>query len=179
MTVTQLGDFLSAASNNTELQKALQAEGSNPIEIARQAGYLINQNDLDQLTFTLKLWDNSSPQLRAFIEALAQSPELQNRLQQPGCDPKAMAAELGLELSSEDLAQFSPEVIELDDDALSQVTGGAVVEAAVGAAVGAVLLNVVVPMIHATAILAVGIGAVGAVSLGAMGVAGIVAYGKK
>jgi hypothetical protein len=41
------------------------------------------------------------------------------------------------------------------------------------------LLNVVVPMIHATAILAVGIGAVGAVSLGAMGVAGIVAYGKK
>ena len=124
MSTAQLSEFLKAVNSNPELAQTLQSEGANPIEIAYQAGYSIDQNDLIILKTSVNALENSSPELHSFLQVLAQRPELQTRLQQPGNDPLAIANELGIKLSEDELSKLLPEAVELDDAALDQVVGG-------------------------------------------------------
>jgi predicted ribosomally synthesized peptide with nif11-like leader len=182
MSSSQLTGFLEAANNNADLLKELQSEGANPIQIAHKNGYSIDQNDLDALITGIKAWENSSSELRSFLQIVSQNPELQARLQQPGSDPIGIAAELGIKLNREEYQCISQqasasEVVELDDETLSQVTGGVVAETAAGYLVGSFMVGVVVPMIHVTAVAAIAVVGGAVVTGGAIAVtAGIAAY---
>jgi predicted ribosomally synthesized peptide with nif11-like leader len=175
MSSYQLAGFLEAVNDNADLLKKLQSEGANPIEIAHKTGYSIDLNDLNALKSGINAWENSSPELRSFLQIVSQNPELQARLQQPGNDPIGIAAELGIKLNREEYETISQQVaasdiIELDDEALSQVTGGVVLEGAAAALFGGVMVHMVVPMINAALVVA-GVGVAAAV-----GVGGAVAY---
>ncbi len=135
------------------------------MDIAQQAGYAIDQNDLDALKFGVNIWQKSSTELRSFLQSISQRPELQARLQSPNNDPAQIAAELGINLDDTDVSTlrhlFAPaEIIELDDEALSQVTGGVVLEAA---ATG-MFLTFVVPMIEVAVIAAAAVTVTAAVA---------------
>ena len=168
MSTAQLSEFLKAVNSNPELAQTLQSEGANPIEIAYQAGYSIDQNDLITLKTSVNALENSSPELHSFLQVLVQRPELQTRLQQPGNDPLAIANELGIKLSEDELSKLFPEAVELDDAALDQVVGGTFL-----AELGGLLLFGLNVTMYASAAVAV----VGGIGLAGLAVAGgVTAY---
>lgn len=179
MPTSQLAGFIEEANNNPELLQELQSDGANPIEIANRNGYIIGPNDLDALKKAVNIWQNSSSDLRSFLQIISQNPDLQTRLQQPDNDPIEMAAELGIQLDRKEFEAINhqlatPDVIELDDEALSQVTGGVILEAAATAVVSGVMFNMVIPMINAALVIVAAGAVVGGVA--AAGAVGGIAY---
>lgn len=179
MPSAQLASFIEEVNNNTELRQELQSNGANPIEIANRIGYRIDPSDLGALKIAVNIWENSSTDLRTFLQLVSQNPDLQTRLQQPGEDLIQIAGELGIKLDREEFESVSrqlvtPDVIELDDEALSQVTGGVVLEAAATALVSGVMFNMVIPMINAAMVIVAAGAVVGTVA--AVGAVGGIAY---
>lgn len=67
----------------------------------------------------------SEEQLEAFLQRLAQDPELQDLLRQEGADPIAIAKQVGFDLRQADLIRYQARKnLELADDELEQIAAG-------------------------------------------------------
>lgn len=134
MALTQASAFLCEISSTQELQQRLNDEGADLIQVAADAGFALEANDLESLNKIGTLVSKGSNELKNFLELAAKDPELQHSLSQPGCDPIALASCHGINLDKNELETLTTAisgdaVAELSDEELGQVTGGAIIEA--------------------------------------------------